>query len=360
MTGIAIDVRMIRSSGIGTVIANVASRLVMRNPGWHFQLAGDPGILADFAWSREANVEILPFTAPVFSIAGQIGFPAERLTNSNIFWSPNYPIPLRWRKKLLVTVHDMAHLVLPEMRNSLAKQFYARAMFTRLRARADAIAYVSQFTADEFHRLVGQPRGCEAVIHCGVDEAWFDVTRETVRERPYILFVGNVKQHKNLSRLLDAYDRIRQDIPHDLVIAGKKEGFITGDNTVLDRIAVFAGRVAFTGYISDAAMKQLYGGADALVLPSLYEGFGLPLVEAMAAGVPALVSRAASLPEVCEDAALYCNPLDVADIAAQLQRILSDQRLREQLRAKGRVRAHQLSWQNCTQGYETAINYLLG
>ena len=92
----------------------------------------------------------------------------------------------------------------------------------------------------------------------------------------------------------------------------------------MDRIGEFDGRVTFTGQVSDAALKQIYGTADALVLPSLYEGFGLPPVEAMAAGCPALVSRAASLPEVCQDAALYCDPLDVADMAAQLRRVLTD------------------------------------
>jgi glycosyltransferase involved in cell wall biosynthesis len=233
-------------------------------------------------------------------------------------------------------------------------------MFARVQNRADAIAYVSQFTADEFHRLLGAPRGHEKVIPCGVDEAWFappDVQRP---ERPYLLFVGNVKPHKNLPRLLDAFDRIKADIPHDLIIVGRKEGFITVDNSVLDRITGFAGRVAFTGYVPDDALRRLYAGADALILPSLYEGFGLPPVEAMASGLPVLVSRAASLPEVCGDAALYCDPMDVADMAAQLRRVVADQPLRELLKAKGRARAGQLRWDDAAQAYEILINNSLG
>ena len=360
MTSIAIDARMIRSSGIGTIIANVTPRLIARNPGWRFQLIGDPGMIGQFGWSTAPNVEVVPFQAPIFTIAEQTRFPVARLAPSRVLWSPNYQTPLRWKGKLLVNVNDMGHLVLPEMRNSLAKQIYARTMFARLRLRADAIAHISHFTADEFHRLIGRPRGREEVIHCGVDESWFSIAGATVRDRPYILFVGNVKPHKNIARLLDAYDRIRVDIPHDLVIAGRKEGFITGDNTVLNRIAEFGGRVAFTGSISDGEMKQLYAGAAALALPSLYEGFGLPPVEAMAAGVPALVSRAASLPEVCQDAALYCDPLDVEDMAIQLRRILTDQPLRQALCAKGRMRARQLNWDSCAQAYENTMNYLLG
>lgn len=360
MTCIAIDGRMILSSGIGTIIANVSPRLISNNRQWRFQIVGDPKVLGGFSWSSAPNVEVVPFVAPIYTIAEQTGFPIKRLSSSKLLWSPNYQIPVRWSKKLLVNVNDMAHLVLPEMRRSLVKNIYARAMFARVRTSADAIAYISQFTADEFRRLVGKPRGREQVIHCGVNEDWFAVTHEKTRDRPYILFVGNVKPHKNLSRLLDAYDRIKGDVPHDLVIAGRKEGFITGDNAVLNRINSFAGRVAFTGYISDAAIKQLYGGADTLVLPSLYEGFGLPPVEAMAAGVPTLVSRTASLPEVCQDAALYCDPLDVGDIAAQLRRIVTDQPLRESLRSRGQVRARQLNWDSCAQGYENTINYLLG
>ena len=358
MTAMAIDARMILSSGIGTIIANVAPRLIARNRKWNFQIAGDTNILRDFDWTEAPNVELVAYRAPIYSIREQFAFPAAALRASDVLWSPNYNIPLSWRGKLIVNINDLAHLVLPEMRNSSSKQIFARFMFGMVRRRADLIAYISQFSADEFHRLVGKPRGREVVIHCGVDDKWFHIA-PTNPGRPYILFVGNVKPHKNLSRLLDAFAQIRGEISHDLLIVGRKEGFITGDAQVLNRIEKFGGRVAFTGYVSDPDLVEIFAGADALVLPSLYEGFGLPPVEAMAAGCPALVSRTASLPEVCRDAALYCDPLDVADIAAKLKQIVTDQALRQTLKKRGLARAHALSWDATTEAYERAIAGLL-
>jgi glycosyltransferase involved in cell wall biosynthesis len=359
MIALAIDARMILSSGIGTVIANVTRRLVTRNREWKFQIAGDTEVLRRFTWADASNVDLVEYRAPIYSIREQTAFPGAKLRASQILWSPNYNTPVSWRGKMIVTIHDLAHLVLPEMRNSLAKQLFARFMFAEVRRRADFIAFVSQFSAGEFHRLVDKPRGHEAIIHCGVDESWFQVGH-TASTHPYILFVGSVKPHKNLPRLLDAFTLIQKEIPHNLLIVGRKEGLITGDDAVLRRIEQFGGRVAFTGYVSDPELKRVFAGADALVQPSLYEGFGLPPVEAMAAGCPALVSRTASLPEVCQDAALYCDPLDVTDIAAKMVRILTDQALRETLKGRGMARARELNWEACTSGYERAIKTLLG
>ena len=356
MTRIVVDARMVKSSGIGTIIANVVPRLMRRCPQWDFHLLGDPAILGAFEWS--ANAKITQFAAPIYSLAEQLKFPAGGSGRADILWSPNYNSPLRWPGRLLVNINDMAHLVLPEFRRSLPKQVFARLMFNAVRRRADAIVYISRFSADEFHRLIGVPRGRETIVHCGVDEAWFEVAPGPAPATPYLLYVGNVKPHKNLARLLDAFALAKNDIPHDLLIVGRKEGFITGDNAALARIESFGGRVAFTGYVSDSALKQTVAGADGLILPSLYEGFGLPPIEAMAAGCPALVSTAASLPEVCQEAALYCDPLDVSDIAAQMRRLVTDQALRRTLRERGAVRARVLNWQACAEGYENVIGAL--
>lgn len=357
MTEIIVDARMILSSGLGTIITNVVPRLMDANPQWRFHLLGDPAILGKFDWTAKAR--ITTFVAPIYSIAEQRDFPTAALGEGKVLWSPNYNIPLRWRGRLLVNINDMAHLVLPEFRRSLPKQLYARMMFSAVRRRADAIIYISQFSADEFRLMIGKPRAREQVVHCGVDEAWFSIPPAPPPARPYILFVSSVKPHKNLSRLLEAFGRIQGEIPHDLLIVGRKDGLITADHAVLDRVESFGDRVAFTGYVSDERLKQIVAQADGLALPSLYEGFGLPPVEAMAAGCPALVSTAGSLPEVCADAALFCDPLDVADMAAKLKRLVTDQALRADLRSRGGARARTLNWQACAQGYQSVINGLL-
>lgn len=356
MTCIAIDARMAQSSGIGTVLREVSQRLIGANPSWRFILLGDPKSLAARGWTDVPHVQIRAFTAPIYSLREQLTFP---VIACDVLWSPHYNMPLRRQGKRLVTVHDVAHLVLPEMRKSPAKQLYARSMLAQVRRAADVVVFVSEFTMSEFHRLVGTPNGRELIIPDGVDESWFDIRRKAAPDRPYILFVGNIKPYKNLSRLMDAFGRIRNEVSHDLLIVGRKEGFKTADRTVLSRIGEFEGRLHFTGEVSDEALKQIYAGADAVVLPSLYEGFGLPPVEAMAAGCPALVSRVASMPEVCLDAALYCDPTDVADIAVQLKRIVTDQALRHSLQVQGLKRARELTWTNCSKGYEAAIRSLL-
>jgi len=136
-------------------------------------------------------------------------------------------------------------------------------------------------------------------------------------------------------------------VPHDLVIVGQKEGFITGDRKVESGAAELGGRVKFTGLVDDALLKRYVACADALVLPSFYEGFGFPPLEAMACGCPAIVSDRASLPEICGDAALYCNPDDVEDIAARMLEVATNEALRAQLRERGLARARQFTWDRC-------------
>lgn len=357
MTHLTIDARMIRSSGIGTIISNILPRLMALRPDWHYRVLGAPQMLSAYSWSRAGNVEIVPFEAPIYSIREQIAWPARARDRNELLWCPNYNIPFGWNGRIMVNVNDVAHLALPEAYGGLLKSRYASFMYGRVRRRADSIVYISQFSADDFHVRVGQPtRARESVVHCGVDPAWFAVPPgDALRLRPYILFVGNVKPHKNLSRLLDAFAAASSRIPHDLVIVGQREGFITGDTGVGGKLAQFGGRVDFTGYIPDAELKRLVAQADALVLPSLYEGFGLPSVEAMAAGCPTLVSRAASMPEVCRDASLYFDPLNIEDMAREMTRIVSDEALRMTLRQKGLVRAHSLSWDVAAKGYLAAL-----
>ena len=204
---------------------------------------------------------------------------------------------------------------------------------------------MSEFTKSEFFRLVGIPRHIFATTHLGVAPDWFAEKSES-RPHPnrYILYVGNVKPNKNVLGLLKAFLKISGDIPHDMVIVGKKDGFISEDRAVFEFTKKLAGRVTFTGHVSDQLLKQYYAFADILALPSFYEGFGLPPLEAMASGCPVLVSDAASLPEVCGDGAIYINPYDIDDIKNKLLMILTNEQLREELKIKGSLRCKKFSW----------------
>lgn len=349
-SSIAIDVRMLNSSGIGTYLQNLLPRLIQARPRYRFHLLGDPTALGTFAWSHTANVAIAPCTAPIYSIAEQVQLSASTPVDTEVFWSPHYNIPLRSPGKLMVTVHDLFHLALPEFVHGVHRRLYARFMFAALRRRASAIVTSSYFTASEFARLVGNTEPPPRPIHLGVGESWFHV-RPVCRphESPFLLFVGNVKPHKNLVALLQAFRLIRHTIPHDLVIVGRREGFITGDTQSIKLAERLHERVHFTGVIETPRLEQYMAFADALVLPSLYEGFGLPPLEAMACGCPVIVSNVASLPEVCSDAALYCNPRSPEDIAARILQLLGDDGLRAELREKGRARAASFSWDRCAE-----------
>jgi glycosyltransferase involved in cell wall biosynthesis len=181
-----------------------------------------------------------------------------------------------------------------------------------------------------------------------------------VRSRPYLVYVGNIKPYKNLGRLVEAFLKIKDRVPHDLVIAGQSEGLITGESAeFFERVRGAGERIHLTGFVPYQELFSLVGHAQALIMPSLYEGFGLPPVEAMAAGVPVAVARAASLPEICGDAALYFDPLNVSDIGDKLVEIVSDLERRTELRAKGLARSRLFSWDACSRITAEALRVVL-
>ncbi len=186
------------------------------------------------------------------------------------------------------------------------------------------------------------------MIHNGVDASWFAVElSQRPHPKPYFLCVGNIKPHKNLKRLLEAFGAIRGQISHDLLLVGRKEGFLTGDREVQESAARFGDRVQFTGEVPLDRLRQYFAHAEALVFPSLYEGFGMPPLEAMALGCPTVVSSAASIPEVCGEATLYFDPFDTKDMALKMLRLVREKDLRAELVAKGKIRAKAFSWETC-------------
>lgn len=346
MPRIAIDVRMIRSSGIGVVLDNLLRRLVALRPEWSFELWGDPCLLGEY---RQGNVHINAFGASIYSLREQgLGWLLAK-SRPDLVWSPHYNVPLLWRGPQLVTVHDVLHLAHPTLFPGGLKQGYAHTMLGQVCKRADHIIFVSEFTRQEFGRLVGEPSGAASVIHNGVDAEFFFRPRRPPRDRPYMLLVGNIKPHKNLRRMIQAFRLIENRIPHDLVLVGRKEGFITGDGSLEDYAA--SPRIQFTGFIPDDLLASYYAHAALLAMPSCYEGFGLPPLEAMASGSLVLAAQTSSLPEVCGDAALYCDPLDVMDMAEKLHRLLTDDGLRARLRGLGQERVRQFRWDDAALRY---------
>lgn len=342
---------MANAPGIGTYLRNLVPRVITARPSWRFVLLGTASVIERLGWGDAENVSVQSLDAPIYSVSEQIALTRARNRGVDAFWSPHYNIPLRGQAPLVVTVHDLIHLARPEYARSPAKRAYARLMFGTIRRRAAEIVTVSEFTKGEFLRLVGPPRAPITVAHNGVDERW----RQRVEPAhnptaPYVVCVASLKPHKNLVTLIDGFATIRDRVPHNLLIVGRVDGLRTADTRALQRAAEHGDRIRVTGELSDAALRSLIGEATALVHPSLYEGFGLPPLEAMAAGCPCLVSRTTAMPEVCGEAALYCNPLDPADIAARLYQLLTDERLRQDLSTIGRARAATFQWSRAAEG----------
>jgi glycosyltransferase involved in cell wall biosynthesis len=346
-----------------------------------------------------ANVKIIHSDLPIYSIKEQLCLPKLIPPSSDVFWSFHFNIPLLYRishrGKLLVTIHDLIPLSsLSNVQNSgaqnsgiisqiksIAKKLYAAIMFIGVRLLADKVICNSNFTEQEFRRFTKAPEGLTEIIYMGVDAEKFSGRFSTASKQKapqklnerYLLYIGNVKPHKNLQGLLAAY-RIYASLANDsqrraLKIAGKKEGFITADDGVLnlaESINQDLGKnsVQFTGEISDEEMLNLLKNADCLVIPSFIEGFGLPALEAMAAGVPVLSSNAASLPEVCGDAAIYFDPHNPAEIARVLVEALSDSsdalKIRENLIMLGKKRVCEFNWGQNVSKTRELLEYLLG
>lgn len=319
---VAVDARMVEHSGIGTLLKNTLPHLGAA-PSLEIHLLGDREKLAKFAWFDSSR--FTPLQSPIYGVKEQIELPL-RIPACDVFWSPHYNVPLAPIKarRRLGTLCDVFHLAYFDTLSS-AQKVYAKVIVKAAVSLADRLVTISEFSRREIRERVGVKEGKLEVVHCGCDPAFHRFAEQDIPEKRFILFVGNVKPHKNIKGALKAFFRIAPDHP-DLrfVIVGRKEGFITGDGEVAGMVSGEWGRrVVFTGHVSDDVLKTYYKRAQALVFPSFYEGFGLPLLEAMAFGVPVVSSDRASLKEVGGDAILYFDPADPEAIAARLEDVLS-------------------------------------
>jgi glycosyltransferase involved in cell wall biosynthesis len=259
------------------------------------------------------------------------------------------------RSPAVLTVHDLIFERYPEHHTRANRLFLKMAMPLFLRA-ADAVIAVSrQSMADivEFYRITAAEKF--HIIYEGVDPVFQPVTcieAARVRDqysagRPYLLMVGTLEPRKNHATALRALARLKAaGYPQHLVITGGEGWLFAPVRRLVDELGL-AGEVHFAGYVPLADLTALYSGADCVLVPSLYEGFGFPVLEAMACGTPVVCSNASSLPEVAGDAALLVAPTDVDACAAAVRRILEDASLAASLRERGLKQAARFRWENC-------------
>lgn len=345
---LTIDFRMHNASGIGTYIKNMISYLIDR---FDIVLLVNSGEIQKYDFYKK--VEIIECDSKIYSIKEQFEL-FFKIPKCDIFWSPHYNVPLLPIKanRRVVTIHDVFHLAFYETL-SLKQKLYAKLVINQATNRSDKILTVSQFSVDEIIKYTNTRKNIE-VIHNAIDFDKFEVIKdkskiELVKAKyklpnKFLLFVGNVKPHKNLNNLLLAI----KDLEINLVIVGKKDGFITGDDNIscLIKKSNLENRVFFTGYVDDDDIPAIYNLAKVFVFPSIYEGFGIPPLEAQACGCPVISSNVASLPEVGGvNSVLYCDPYSVNDIKEKIELVLNDENLQNELRAKGFENIKRFSWE---------------
>ncbi|HEY7614030.1 MAG TPA: glycosyltransferase family 1 protein [Gemmatimonadales bacterium] len=252
------------------------------------------------------------------------------------------PRALRRRDRCVATVHDLGWQVHPELYPRKLRVMYG-ALFPWVLRRADRIIAVSRYTADDLIRRAGVAAARIEVVHHGIDPAFTGPAEQPPRseDSPYLLAVGGISPRKNTRRLIEAFTRWRAR-------GGQRSAYtlrITG--TSLDTSVGGDGRlpagVSLLGYVDKAELRRLYAGAAAFLYPSIYEGFGLPIVEAMACGAPVLTSTTASAPEVAGGAAILVDPFSVESIEAGLDRVTRPEET-QRLQALGRDRAREFHW----------------
>lgn len=255
------------------------------------------------------------------------------------YFSPGFNPPLRSPVPLVFTIHDLIHLRYPE-ETSAIKQAYYRLVVRPAAGRAYRVLTVSEYSKREILEWAGLPEEKVLVVGNGVGSEFSPEGKRYVPGYPYLFYVGNLKPHKNLGRILEAFARSGLSEQVRLVCTGNPDGF----SLRLIRDMGLENCVIFKGVIPDEELPAYYRGALALVFPSLYEGFGLPALEAMACGTPVVTSGITALPEVVGDAAVVVDPYDVESIAWVIRRVVEDNTLREELRLKGIERAKHFSW----------------
>lgn len=287
-------------------------------------------------------------------VAQRLGIRVASARGAKVFHCSNQIRRIPDGCRVTATLHDLTSWIMPEL--NTAANVRADFDFTEhVLCRADAVIAVSENTRrDAIRRLNIKPHKI-ATIRSGVAAEYFDVTGDDAARsasalglsKPYVLCVGTIEPRKNIDRLLDAWELLPRDVreSHELVFAGPG-GWKSG--RTMARLQAMAG-VRYLGYVAESLLPGLTRGASVLAYPSLYEGFGFPVAQAMAAGTAVVTSETSCLPEVTGGAASYVDPLSVTDITMALRRLLESPSERDRLAEAGRLAAERYRWERCAQ-----------
>lgn len=357
---VGIDVRMMHYTGIGTYVRGLLQGLTESTHSASVALYGKSS-----AGDTTFSTPIIDFAPPIYSLTEQMFYPAV-ISEVKLWHAPHYNIP--WflgKTRLVVTVHDLIHWIFRDRFFNPLKAFYAQMLITRAVDKADHLITVSEHTKSDLIEQFGANPDKITVTYEGVS-ADFKPSDNTslIREhlinlglhKPYFLYVGLMKPHKNVHWLIDVFSRLRSRglIHSDLVLVGNRDKGYPGNLDKILRNAPNSG-IHHLRAISRDDLVNLYRGAIALVHPSIYEGFGLTLLEAMASGTPVIAHRVASIPEVVGQAGHLIDLQDSNALARALMRFESEPDLRSFYTAKGFEQVKMFSWRKMAE--QTAVIY---
>src|SRR5215831_5257312 len=352
----AIDARKLHDFGIGTYIRNLLKQLARLDSSTEYVLLTGPEDLA-IATQLGPNFRTVLEPSPNYSIREQFHVPWVLLRERpDVFHAPHYVLPAAVRCRSVVTIHDTIPLTFPQYLPNKLAHAYARGSMWVAAHHSHRILTVSEASKRDILRFFNVPAEKVVVVHNAIDERFSRTPRpedvERVRERfqlqqRFVLYVGNIKPHKNLERLIEAFHALRRGELDDLklLIIGDQISRYPALRRAVHRLKLHK-HVRFLGYLPDETLAILYRLASVFVFPSLYEGFGLPPLEAMASGAPVVTSNVSSLPEVTGDAAVLVDPYDVGAIEAGMRRVLTDPALAAEMSRLGLLRAREFSWES--------------
>lgn len=340
---VCIDARMIEMSGIGTYIQHLMGYGI-----YDYALGNEEEIR-----KYDKNVKVIPYEAPIYSPKEQMFFPskAAKAVQIDIMHFPHYNVPASYRGKYVVTVHDLTHIVLPEFLGNKAKYYYARFLMGHALKNADHVFTVSENSKKDIIKYFNTPEEKISITYNAIDSD-FRVKEENEihylhgkfripENKKKILYVGNLKPHKNLITLLKALKEMKRD---DVVLLLVGKAFKSVDLDKQEREMGIYQQVIHTGMVSKEELIDLYNLADVFVFPSLYEGFGIPPLEAMACGTPVIAADNSSIPEVVGEAAILVAGKDEKKMAEKINAVLDQENLRNELVQKGFLRIKKYSW----------------
>src|SRR6266700_847625 len=373
---IAIDIRRMTEFGVGTYIRNVVRTLGRLDHENEFLLTGSPAKVEEIG-ALPPNFHTVPLLASDHSVEGYREFrSALKRLGCDLVHIPNlFSVPRLLPCPYVMTVHDvLQHMSLAREQSGFWRSFHFQ-MTQRVLAGAARIFAVSNFTRNEIEKLFEIPSDRVEVVYNAIDERFLRghasaADRDLIARRyqvtyPFLLYAGRVSPHKNVVRMIEAFSALKTELERDQAYPDLKLIIIGDDlsgNPDLRRTVVRSGvqnDVRFLGFVPIDVLRIFYDEAQIFVFPSLYEGLGLPPLEAMAHGTPVVTSNVSSLPEVVGNAAVLVNPENVFEIMRALHRTLTDPALRDRMKERGYQQTARFSWETSVRRILEAYGHVM-